>query len=71
MRENLDRMPEFLRQSATGMRSMLIMDPPDHARVRKLVNNAFTPKRIAALRGHIEATVREPADETQAKGTST
>ena len=42
MRDNLDRMPEFLRQSATGMRSMLTMDPPDHTRVRKLVNKAFT-----------------------------
>ena len=69
MRDNLDRMPEFLRQSATGMRSMLIMDPPDHTRIRKLVNKAFTPKRIAALRGHIEAIVRELADEAQAKGT--
>ncbi len=68
MRDNLDRMPEFLRQSATGMRSMLIMDPPDHTRVRKLVNQAFTPKRVAALRGHIEAIVRELVDEAQAKG---
>lgn len=69
MRDNLDRMPEFLRQSATGMRSMLVMDPPDHTRVRKLVNKAFTPKRVAALRGHIEAIVGELADEAQAKGT--
>lgn len=69
MRDNLDRMPEFLRQSATGMRSMLVMDPPDHTRVRKLVHQAFTPKRVAALRGHIEAIVRELADEAQAKGT--
>jgi cytochrome P450 len=68
VRDNLDRMPEFLRQSAEGLRSMLIMDPPDHTRVRKLVNKAFTPKRIAALRGHIEAIVRELADEAQAKG---
>jgi pimeloyl-[acyl-carrier protein] synthase len=69
MRDNLDRMPEFLRQSATGMRSMLTMDPPDHTRVRKLVNKAFTRNRIAALRGHIEAIVGELADEAQAKGT--
>lgn len=68
MRENLDRMPEFLRQSATGRRSMLVMDPPDHTRVRKLVNKAFTPKRIAALRGHVEAIVRELVDEAHAKG---
>jgi cytochrome P450 len=68
VRDNLDRMPEFLRQSAQGLRSMLIMDPPDHTRVRKLVNTAFTPKRIAALRGHIEAIVRELADAALAKG---
>jgi cytochrome P450 len=69
VRDNLDRLPEFLRQSTQGLRSMLIMDPPDHTRVRKLVNRAFTPKRIAALHGHIEGIVRELADEAQAKGT--
>ena len=67
VRDNLDRMPEFLRQSAQGLRSMLIMDPPDHTRVRKLVNKAFTPKRIAALRGHIEALVAELTDTALAK----
>jgi cytochrome P450 len=68
VRDNLDRMPEFLRQSAQGMRSMLIIDPPDHTRVRKLVNKAFTPKRIAALRDHIEAIVRELVAEARTKG---
>lgn len=68
VRDNLDRMPEFLRQSAQGLRSMLIMDPPDHTRVRKLVNKAFTPKRIAALRGHIEALVETLLDEAAAHG---
>ena len=47
---------------------MLIMDPPDHTRVRKLVNKAFTPKRIAALRGHIEEIVRELGDEALGQG---
>jgi len=68
VRDNLARMPEFLRQSAQGLRSMLIMDPPDHTRVRKLVNKAFTPKRIAALRGHIEALVATLLDEAAARG---
>ncbi len=68
VRDNLDRLPEFLRQSATGMRSMLVMDPPGHTRVRKLVNKAFTPRRIAALRGHIEGIVRVLVDEAAAKG---
>ncbi len=38
----------------TGMaRSMLVLDPPDHTRLRSLVNKAFTPKVVAALRPHI------------------
>jgi pimeloyl-[acyl-carrier protein] synthase len=65
VRENMDRVPEFLRQGVQGVRSMLVMDPPDHTRVRKLVNKAFTRKRIEALRGHVEDIVRELADDLQ------
>jgi cytochrome P450 len=64
---NLDRLPPFLRQSAQGLRSMLVMDPPDHTRLRKLVNKAFTPRRIAALRPHVEERVRTLVDEAEAK----
>ena len=59
IRENLERLPAFIQQGAQTMRSMLVMDPPDHTRVRKLVNKAFTPRRVAALRGRIEAIVDE------------
>jgi cytochrome P450 len=59
IRENLERLPTFIQQSAQGLRSMLIMDPPDHTRVRKLANKAFTPRRVAAMRTQIEATVAE------------
>lgn len=62
IRDNLDRLPAFVQQGARGLRSMLIMDPPDHTRVRKLVNKAFTPKRIAALRPRIEQLVDEELD---------
>ena len=36
---------------------MIAVDPPDHARLRGLVNRGFTPRRIAAL----EPRVRELA----------
>jgi len=59
IRDNLERLPAFIQQGAQMLRSMLTMDPPDHTRVRKLVNKAFTPRRIAALRGRVEAIVDE------------
>jgi cytochrome P450 len=68
IQQNLDRMPEFLQQTTRGLRSMLIMDPPDHTRIRKLANKAFTRSRIERLRGHIEDLVRELLDAAQEKG---
>ena len=62
IRENLARLPSFIQQSAFGMRSLLVMDPPDHTRVRKLVNKAFTPRRVAELRPRVEALVAEEID---------
>jgi len=62
VRDNLERMPEFLRQGVQGRRSMLVMDPPDHTRLRKLVNKAFTRRRIDGLRSHIEEIVERLAD---------
>lgn len=32
------------------MRSILTMDPPDHRRMRSLVNKAFTPRRVGDLK---------------------
>jgi len=59
IRENLERLPAFIQQGAQALRSMLVMDPPDHTRVRKLVNKAFTPRRVAALRERVVAIVDE------------
>lgn len=38
--------------------NMLNSDPPKHTRLRRLVNSAFTPRRVQALRPRIEETVR-------------
>jgi cytochrome P450 len=38
---------------------LIEIDPPSHTRLRRLVNLAFTPRRIAMLRARVEAVVDE------------
>lgn len=42
--------------------SLLMLDPPDHTRIRNLVGKAFTPRRIDALRPRIQQVVDEALD---------
>lgn len=49
--EQLQAMPFLVQRSAT--KSMLASDPPDHTRLRSLVNQAFTPRMLERLRPHI------------------
>lgn len=49
-------------------RSMLHADPPDHTRLRKLANKAFTARRTEGLRLRIEAIVDELLDAAIAAG---
>ncbi|MDR9852481.1 cytochrome P450 [Paenibacillus sp. VCA1] len=48
--------------------SMLNSDPPDHARLRSLVQKAFTPKMIEELRGRIQEIADTLLDKVQDKG---
>jgi cytochrome P450 len=50
------------------IRNMINADPPDHARLRKLVSRAFTPRAIARLRPRIEAIATELADTMSTQG---
>ncbi|MGY1683461.1 cytochrome P450 [Geodermatophilus sp. SYSU D01176] len=43
-------------------RMMLNMDPPDHARLRRLLTRSFTPRAVAALTEAIEATAARLVD---------
>ncbi len=47
---------------------MLFQDPPDHTRLRGLVNKAFTPRRIEGLRPRIQSIVDELLDACEARG---
>ena len=42
---------------------MLVMDPPQHERMRKLVNRAFTPRRIAAWEPVVQDVIGGLLDE--------
>jgi len=55
-------------QNAASGRMMLMMDPPEHARYRKLVSSAFTPRRIEALETHVREIVRAILDNVAHKG---
>lgn len=48
--------------------SMLMLDPPDHTRIRGLVNKAFTPRVVEALRPRIRAIVDELLDAVERRG---
>ncbi|HEY9577816.1 MAG TPA: cytochrome P450 [Pseudobacillus sp.] len=47
--------------------NMLFSDPPDHKRLRGLVQKAFTPKMIAGMRGRIQEITDELLDRVSGK----
>ena len=42
--------------------SMLSLDPPDHTRLRALVNRAFTPRQVAKMEDYVRATAHKLLD---------
>ena len=43
--------------------SILSLDPPDHTRLRGLVNRAFTPRAVAAMEEHVREMAHSLLDE--------
>jgi pimeloyl-[acyl-carrier protein] synthase len=59
-----DLSPEFV---AGITSSLLMLDPPAHTRLRRLVNKAFTPRVVEQLRDRIRAQVDELLDRVRAR----
>ncbi len=49
-------------------RHMLTVDPPDHTRLRRLVSAAFSPRRVEALRAHVQTIADDLLDAVAAQG---
>lgn len=56
-------------QESSEFRTLLFMDPPDHTRIRGLVNKAFTPRAVDRLRSHIVEICDGILDDAAAAGT--
>lgn len=52
---------------SSGSSTMLLLNPPDHTRIRSLVSRAFTPRRVEELRPRLEKLV-EPMIDALAEG---
>jgi hypothetical protein len=68
-----ERMPAEIREATRPLQRafrlwMLMMDPPDHTRLRGLVGKAFAPALVAALRPRIQALVDGALDRVVASG---
>jgi cytochrome P450 len=67
----LDPLMRIFPQLADAMKlrgkSMLNQNPPDHTRLRALVNKAFTPTMVSGMRPHIERIANKLIDQIEQK----
>ena len=60
------RVPEF--EYGPLSDTMLVKDPPDHRKLRSLVNLAFTPRAVARLSDRVAEMTQELLDRVRARG---
>jgi hypothetical protein len=63
----LEALPPGAARDEMGHR-INFLDPPDHPRVRGLVNKAFTPRRVTGLRPWMEATAQRLLEDVDGRG---
>ncbi len=62
------RLEELTPVAQVMVRQMLFMDAPAHTRLRGLAAHAFTPRRVAVLRSHIEDITESLLDAVAPQG---
>jgi cytochrome P450 len=67
------QLPEAAREQARALREYLALmmgnsDPPDHTRLRALVNKAFTPRVVEAMSSRIQTLADQLLDAVQGAG---
>ncbi len=71
MQAALAASPEVVAEGLPGpefARHMLVVDPPDHTRLRRLVSAAFSVRRIEGLRPRVQAIIDDLLDGIAAQG---
>ena len=63
--EQLAELPPMPDEFRPLMRNLLSLDPPDHTRLRRLVQPSFSPKGMEAMRPRIQAIADELLDEAE------
>jgi len=63
--EQLEQQPPMPEELRPLSRSILLVDPPDHTRLRKLVQPSFTGRGMEALRGSIQQIVDDLLDQAE------
>jgi cytochrome P450 len=63
--EQLEQQPPMPEELRPLSRSILLLDPPDHTRLRKLVQPSFTGRGMQALRGNIQQIADDLLDKAE------
>jgi cytochrome P450 len=63
--EQLEQQPPMPEELRPLSRSILLLDPPDHTRLRKLVQPSFTGRGMQALRGNIQQIADDFLDKAE------
>ncbi len=68
VRDTSGIIPGETAEDSAGSKFILRLDPPDHDRIRNLVNKAFTPRALDAIRPAIEPLVRGEMERIAGQG---